>query len=49
MVTKYFRTRKLARLAKKKVGKAGVSLWTTSKTWRKGDKRRKGKNFVVRY
>lgn len=49
MAIKYFRTKRQAQSAKKKVGYSGVALMPTAKEWKKADKRRKGKNYVIRY
>ena len=49
MTIKYFKTRKQAQSCKNKVGTVGVALMPTAKEWRKGDKRRKGKNYVIKY
>lgn len=49
MSIKYFRTKRQAQTAKNKVGYPGVALMATSKEWKTSDKRRKGKNYVIKY
>ena len=49
MPVRYFRTKRQAQSAKKKVGYPGVALMPTAKEWKTADKRRKGKNYVIKY